>query len=179
MNETSSQENWYAYKVFYNKIAAVKLRAEHDGLRCFIPMRLSERVEQGRVVRTEEPAIASLIFIRSARETMERIRKSFRSRIGVYCHPGTSVPAEISDGEMERFIFVTTTGCRTLEAVDERIVRGDRVRITGGTFAGAEGYITRVHGTKRFVVVIEGIAAIATTFIPRTFIEKIENQYKQ
>lgn len=174
MNAPHPQEYWYAYKVYYNKTAAIKLRAEQSGLRCFIPMRLVEAEEAGEKVSREVPVIASLIFIRSDREYMERIRKTPQSHVGVYCYPGTSTPAEISDREMERFIFITTKGCRTLEAVDERIVRGDRVRITGGTFAGAEGYITRIHGTKRFVVVIEGVAAIATTFIPRAYIEKIE-----
>ena len=61
-----------------------------------------------------------------------------------------------------------------MESIDQKIVKGDRVKITGGILQGAEGYITRVHGTKRFVVVINGVAAIATGYIPKQFIEKIE-----
>lgn len=34
--------------------------------------------------------------------------------------------------------------------------------------------IARIHGTKRFVVIVKGVAAVATTFIPRCFIEKID-----
>jgi len=55
---------------------------------------------------------------------------------------------------VELFIFALATGSRRLDAVDEKMVRGDRVRITGGIFKGAEGCIARVHGTKRFVVTI-------------------------
>ena len=61
-----------------------------------------------------------------------------------------------------------------MEALAPDFVKGDKVRIKEGVLKGAEGYITRIHGTKRFVVTIEGIAAIATTFIPKQFIEKIQ-----
>ena len=57
--------------------------------------------------------------------------------------------------------------------IPTELVKGDRVRVTEGVFKGAEGYITRVHGTKRFVVVIEGIAAVATSYIPGKFLEKL------
>lgn len=34
--------------------------------------------------------------------------------------------------------------------------------------------ISRIHGTKRFVVIVKGVTAVATTFIPSCFIEKID-----
>ena len=71
------------------------------------------------------------------------------------------------------FIFVTTVGSRNLEAVDPALAKGDRVRITGGVFRGAEGYIARIRNAKRLIVAIEGVAAVATSYIPKDFIEKI------
>ncbi len=44
-----------------------------------------------------------------------------------------------------------------------------------GPFKGAEGYIVRVKNTKRFIVSIEGVAAVATGYIPKNFIEKIDD----
>jgi len=75
---------------------------------------------------------------------------------------------------METFIWVTKTGCKSLEAYNIELVKGDRVRVIDGIFKGAEGYVCRVHGTKRFVVKINGVAAVATTYIPRGFLEKIQ-----
>jgi transcription antitermination factor NusG len=75
---------------------------------------------------------------------------------------------------MELFRYIARTAAREIEFVEYEPNKGDKERITGGVFAGATGYIRRVHGTKRFVVCIEGIAAIATTYIPRQYIEKIE-----
>ena len=63
-----------------------------------------------------------------------------------------------------------------LEAIDEKLIKGDKVRVTEGVFKGSEGYIVRVHGTKRFVVLLEGIVAMSTTYIPRTHLEKVISQ---
>ena len=47
---------------------------------------------------------------------------------------------------------------------------GDRVRVTGGVFKGAEGYIKRIKGRRRLIVSITGICAVATSFIPNCFL---------
>jgi transcription antitermination factor NusG len=48
------------------------------------------------------------------------------------------------------------------------------VRIIKGSFAGIEGELIRIKGHKRVVVRLEGIAAVATTYIPASFLERIE-----
>ena len=50
---------------------------------------------------------------------------------------------------------------------------GVRVRVTEGPFKGAEGYIKRIKGNRRLIVSIEGVVAVATTYIPGCFLEKI------
>ncbi len=153
-------------------------QAEQAGVRCFVPMRSVLKDDSYRISETQayaqEPVIPSLIFMRSTVAYMESLRRDPNSHAAVYCTPGTRYPEAIPDREMELFIFALTRDCTLLESVDPDFKRGDHVRVTGGVLCGAEGYITRVHGTKRFVVVIEGVAAIATGFIPKHFIEKIE-----
>lgn len=175
MNEHSPEEHWYAYKVLHNSMNRIKELAVQENLRYFVPMRTVVEAGDCTATRTTEPIIPSLIFIRSRADRIESLRRNSGYRAGVYCYPGTTTPACIPDREMEIFMFVTATGCKSLEAVDEKVLKGDRVRITAGVFKDAEGYITRVHGTKRFVVAIEGVAAIATVFIPKRFIEKISD----
>lgn len=173
MSSDPSATSWFAIRVFHNKARAVRAQFEQDGLQCYVPMRRVEKVAGGETVRIEEPVIPSLVFIRAGREYIERMRKDPASYAGVYCHPGTSTPAVISDREMEVFIFVTTVGSESLEAVDLALAKGDRVRVTGGIFKGAEGYIARVRNAKRLIVVVEGVAAVATTYIPKSCVEKI------
>ena len=147
---------WYAYRVFHNKRRFIASIAEKAGNRVFIP-----------------EVIPSLLFVRSSQEYMLALRRENHVNLGIYFRPGTAEPAVIPDRDMEMFIFVVSTGCRTLETVDEKLIKGDKVRVVDGLFKGAEGYITRVHGTKRFVVMLDGIAAISTTYIPKAHLSKI------
>lgn len=178
--DESAPLHWYAYKVFHNKARILRDQLELKGLQCYIPIRKviksanTENTYSNTPAVEIQPVIPSLLFIRSTEATMAQLRQH-PYNLWVYCLPGTNIPATIPDREMEVFIFVTTKGCQSLESIDQKIVKGDRVKITGGILQGAEGYITRVHGTKRFVVVINGVAAIATGYIPKQFIEKIED----
>ncbi|MBS5554801.1 MAG: UpxY family transcription antiterminator [Alistipes sp.] len=173
MIDLPEKEHWYALRIFHNKIGTIKARIDRCGFQSYIPMRTVERIAEGRLKHVAEPVIPSLLFIRTPREYVEAIRKDPASYASVYCFPGTSTPAEISDHEMEIFMFVTKVGSDRLETVDLALAKGDRIRVTAGIFKGAEGYIARVHNAKRLIVVIEGVAAIATTYIPKSYIEKI------
>lgn len=69
---------------------------------------------------------------------------------------------------MELFMQITSADTSDLEyfsdeAIDYR--SGDKVRVTGGPFKGVEGYIKRIRGNRRLVVALEGIIAVATTYI--------------
>lgn len=62
-----------------------------------------------------------------------------------------------------------------LSPSDPELAKGDRVRILGGPFAGVEGRFVRIKQARerRVVVLIEGIAAVATTSVPSVLVEKI------
>ena len=57
---------------------------------------------------------------------------------------------------------------------NENLRRGDRVRVIKGDFAGIEGELVRIKGHKRVVVRLEGLFSLATTYIPGSFLEKID-----
>ena len=110
MIDLPEKEHWYALRIFHNKIGTIKARIDRCGFQSYIPMRTVERIAEGRLKHVAEPVIPSLLFIRTPREYVEAIRKDPASYASVYCFPGTSTPAEISDHEMEIFIFVTKVG---------------------------------------------------------------------
>jgi transcription antitermination factor NusG len=51
----------------------------------------------------------------------------------------------------------------------------DRVRVTKGEFAGIEGELIRIKGHKRVVVRMEGLFSLATSYIPKEYLERIKN----
>ena len=67
----------------------------------------------------------------------------------------------------DRFIY--------LENMEFVAKPGKKVRITEGDFKGVEGVIKRIKKNQCVVVQIEGIAAIALTFVPPVWLEVIGN----
>ena len=168
-----SEIHWFAFRVLHNKSVGIIKKLQEDGIRYFVPVRTVEKLTNHGLEYIEEPVFTSLLFVQCTISYVQALRKNSEVSILVYFRPGTTEPAIIPDREMEIFMHVITTGSQRLDVVDEKLLKGDKVRITDGIFKGLEGFITRVHGTKRFVVVVEGIAAVATSYIPRSFIEKI------
>ena len=52
--------------------------------------------------------------------------------------------------------------------------KGQRVRVTGGIFAGVEGEFIRVKNDRRVMVSIQGVMAVATTYIHPSLIEPLD-----
>lgn len=171
---TDTETHWYALWIYRNLVSPIITLCEVNGIQCYRPMRLVERVTAAGIDYEEEAALPNLLFVKTSEAFVKELKKITRNRGTAYCYPGTNTPEPIDERAMEIFMLVVSVGARHMEAVDLPIDKGDKVRVIGGIFKGAEGYIRRVHGSKRFVVAIEGIAAIAVTHIPKQFLERIE-----
>ena len=60
-----------------------------------------------------------------------------------------------------------------MEAAELNLVKGQKVRITDGVFKGVIGEFVRIRHDRRVVVNIEGVMAVATTFIHSSLVEPI------
>lgn len=171
--------HWYALKVFFNKVFEVEEFLNTEGVESYIPCR-TVTVEKEGVKKTERRTlIPSLMFFRSTARHAENVQTALRGRVMLYTSINKErrkVPAAISDYEMNMFRFVTSSGDEGLDffADDGTVYNvGDRVRVTEGIFKGAEGYVRRIKGKRRLVVAITGICAVATSFIPKCFLQKL------
>lgn len=150
---------WYAAKVQYNRVQPIREQLAADRANYFIP-----------------EIIGSLVFIQVSEEYLRHFEEANFSRLWVYRDLLSGKPAAIPDKEMEVFIFVCSSGQQGLTYLgDDRpeYHQGDRVRVIDGPFKGAEGYIKRIKKDRRLVVSINGIAAVATTFIHPSLLETI------
>ena len=174
VQKCADEQNWFAFRVYGGHAALLLREIGEMGLESFVPMRVVERNVFGRKVVCKRPLIASLVFVRGSRADVERLHKNPLNGASVYRLPGESGAAVIADSEMALFRRVTEIGADNIEVVDISLAQGDRVRVTGGQFEGCEGYIARIKGAKRLIVAIEGVTAVATTYVPKEFLERVE-----
>ena len=152
--------NWYALKVYYNRVQPLLQEAKEAGWEFFAPV----------------DVIGSLLFVRCDEADAIRFGEAHRGRAWVYRMAESRRPAAIGDHEMEVFRFVVSAGREGLTLLgDDRpeYHLGDRVRVTGGPFRGAEGHIRRIKRDRRLVVTIPGVVAVATAYIHPSLLEKI------
>ena len=85
-------------------------------------------------------------------------------------------PIIVPDSQMRNFMAVSANYDESLlyfEPSELNIRKGTRVRITGGLFEGVEGEFVRVRNDRRVVVTIEGVMAVATTFVHPSLVEPV------
>lgn len=172
------ERHWYAMKVFYNKVFEVEDYLKSISVECYIPVVWKEVVRNNQKQMVRKPAISSLLFCYASLLETKVIAEALERRAFFYCSRDNHQPSAIPDYEMQIFKMVTSKGEDGLEYMDVNAInfaQGERVRVTDGPFQGAEGYIKRIKGNRRLVVAIEGVVAVATSYIPSCYLERLED----
>ena len=136
------QKVWYAIRVTYNRELKVKDDLDARGITCFVPMQYRREERHGVMVKRLVPSVHNLIFIHITPSGMKEYKMTTDLPIRYIMDRETRKPITVPSREMENFIKVAGT-------YDEKLIflnpdpgdfsKGERVRIIGGTFAGAEG----------------------------------------
>ncbi len=173
-----SQCTWYAVRVSYSRELALKAILDEKHIESFIPMRHEYGTKNGKRTHKLVPAIHNLVFIHSTRQRIEALKKELEVSIPIrfimnreYCRP-----VVIPDSQMRSFILVAGTYEEAVLYIDPAellLAKGQKVRITGGVFEGVIGEFVRIRHDRRVVVNIEGVMAIATTYIHPSLIEPV------
>ena len=196
-----STRNWYALKVFYGKVFEIEAKLADMDLETYIPVRKdmlkgeehlralrrlatpddrrrdNQFVQAGPVIYKRVPIVSSLLFVRAPKDRLKDIEACVREKGFLYRTADRKTEAVIPDKQMAMFQLVCSSGAEGLEFfADDDMTRyktGDRVRVLEGPLQGAEGYIKRIRKDRRLLVAIEGFIAVATSFIPPQFLEKV------
>jgi transcriptional antiterminator RfaH len=83
--------------------------------------------------------------------------------------------AEISEREIES-IRKLCSGDDHLEIITERILVGERVRISGGTLAGIEGELVEYRGAKRVMIRVEQLEYSLIIEVPLNRLIRMETE---
>lgn len=147
----------------------------------------SRYIQEGPVIYERKPLVNSLIFVKASASQIKDVEQRLKDDapgdrpLGfIYKKADFKEYATIPDKQMVSFRLVTESGLSGLDFfADDEITRyrtGDRVRVTGGPLRGAEGYIKRIRKNQRLLVCIEGVIAVATSYIPAELLEKVPEE---
>ena len=196
-----SKLNWYALKVFFGKVFEYEARLGDMDLETYIPVRKDllkgeehmramrrlatpddrrrdNQFEQvGPLIYKRVPVVSSLLFVRAPKDRLKEIETCIKDKGFIYKTADRETFAVIPDKQMAMFQLVCSSGAECLDFfADDDLTRykaGDKVRVLEGPLKGAEGYSKRIRKDRRLLVSIEGFIAVATSFIPPQFLEKV------
>lgn len=180
-NSSGDDLLWFALSAPFNKEMEAKRFLERHSIETYIPMRY-KLVQQrdGRKKRVLQPAITNLVFAHTSRERLQEVKTGVSfiqyktNTIG-----GKNIPIVVPNAQMAQFIAVT-------QSINEKLIylkpeevnlkNGTAVKIIGGTFNGVVGTFLKVNGSrsKRVVVVLQGVTAVATAEISKDLIEVVD-----
>ena len=167
---------WYALKVFYNRVSILQNDFHKAGFETYYAMKVVESNEEGEMRYSYKPIVGSLLFIRCTRSYLIKYKESRDSYFMYYPRADSNLPMEISDSEMNLFIAITSIKDAGLEYIGEDAPEyhvGERVRVIDGIYKGTEGIIKKIKKDRRLIVTVSGVAAFATSFIHPSFLQKI------
>ena len=166
---------WFPMRVTYHREAAIKAYLDSIGVESYLPMCYTFEGKAEKRRRVLVPAIHNLIFVHSTRKRLTELKTTRAELLPLRYmmhHSSNGDFREIMvvpDKQMEDFIRISSIHddrVMLLEYNDYLRHVGKRVRIIEGQFAGVEGAIKRIKNNRRVVVQIEGIAAVAITYVP-------------
>ena len=169
--------NWYPVRVFFGRAELIKTALGEADIEFFYPTRMTEKLTPSGLKFIEEPLVKSLIFVRTDRESLRKLKSKFGGSIVPYYDRLNNAPLVVPDKQMDDFrklCEMKESGLEYLGNDEPKYHQGDRVRVTEGVFKGFEGHIKRIRHDRKLIVTIEGVAAFATRYIPPSCLEKIE-----
>lgn len=172
---------WFYIRPSYRRELKVQQHFQDKGVQTYVPMHEVYKEVEGKPRKVAVPLLSNFVFVRTDYNTLRREKKAlealgmpFMLRMDTM---DRSHPIVIADKVMEDFIRICESGySRSMEGVDiNKIKKGDYVEVTDGPWKGVQGYYSRPWKDKCVVVLIEGVAAVCTTYIPPFALKVVES----
>ena len=167
-----STPRWYALRATYSRELKVQAALAEKGVRTFVPMMWQSQSSPtgSGIQRKLVPAISSLVFVYWTREALDSYIRSFGDArpVNYYWDRTINAPLTIAEKDMENFIAVASTldeDLIFLTEVSDKLREGQTVRVKEGAFKGVEGKIVRIRKSRRILVELPGMLAVASTYV--------------
>ena len=182
--------SWYALRVSYSRELKVQKALDALGVKTFVPMMWKRCPVKPGMTKPETttsavnsdrklvPAVGNLCFAYSTRTALEDFIRGYgeASPVHFYWDRTANRPLTVPDKAMNDFITVASTLDEDIVYVTEisaKLREGQTVMVKDGPFKGVEGKVVRIRKSRRILVELPGMLAVATTYIDPVNLEII------
>ena len=132
----------------------------------------------GNPIRRLVPAVGNLCFAYSTRAELEDFIRGYgdTSPVHFYWDRTANKPLTVPEKAMNDFIAVSSTLDEDLIYITEitsKLREGQTVKVKEGPFKGVEGKVVRIRKSRRILIELPGMLAVATTYIQPEYLEII------
>ena len=168
-------KQWYAARVKPHTEKKIKNYFVESEVRHYIPFQTLMVERDGRRKSVEKPVITGLIFVYTEYASLLTLPQDSGFAMTFMRNLETGKFLVVPDKQMKDFMFVLDFSGSAIPISNENLHRGTRVRIIKGELAGVEGELVRVKGHKRVVIRLEGLFSLATTYVPKEYLESLSS----
>ena len=163
-------QNWYAIRVTYGRELKFQALLQEAGFQTFIAMQKRTVEKDGKKETKILPAISNLCFVKTSQDALYSFMKSF----GDACPArfiwdnSTRKPIVVPAKAMDDFMKISLSMIDDviyIREISDKLREGVKVRVKVGPFKDVEGTVIRVKRSRRVMVELPGMLAIATTFV--------------
>ena len=185
INNQGQEKQWFVFRATYGRENKAFEIISQDAIEAFLPMHYTRKVVNGKIARVKEPLLPNIIFVHCDEKKAKDLVKS-HPKLSSFLHfyynhlktnaDGTNPPLTIDDATMQNFMKAVSVDSEHIKVVNPlhcHYKSGDLVKVTNGAFAGVVGRVARVSGQQRVIIEVDELCAIATAYIPTSFIVKI------
>ena len=166
--------NWYVAYTRVNQELFIKQKLDALGIENFLAQ--EEQVRETALGRKTVRVllIHGMIFIHTDKATSFSLINDHSLNIVYLKDIKGRRSLIVPDKQMEDFMFLLDFSPGGVEILNKDLKRGDRVRVIKGPLLGLKGELVRLRGHKRVVIRLDGVASIATSYIPGSYLERID-----
>lgn len=175
----ATQQSWFVLRATYARELKVQDQLPEHGIRTFIPMTWHKSDSAtGKQQKTLVPAITGLVFAQATRDALDAYIRSFGDArpVNYYWDRTANRPLTVPDKAMEDFIAIASTmdpDLIYLTEISDKLREGQKVIVKEGPFKGVEGKVVRIRKSRRIMVEIPGMLAVASTYVEMGNVEII------
>lgn len=177
--------HWYALRTTYGREQKAYDYLVANGVTAFYPTIRRIKEVRGQRKLVVESRIPNIFFAQATEEEMQRyvydnVNLPYLRFYYRHYHEGSrieKVPLIVPDREMESLKIICESEADDILMIPEEVTKfktGQLVRVTEGKFKGVIGRVARYQGQQRVAVTIEDSLTIATAYLPKAFLQYIE-----